>query len=94
MCRLVGGRGKISNDLTSACKDSVQIPEKGKFASEAFLESILLGAWRDGSVVKSTGCSFRGHRFDSQQCYGGSQSSVTRGPGDLVPASGFCSQHT
>jgi hypothetical protein len=32
--------------------------------------------WRDGSVVKSTDCSFRGPKFNSQQPHGGSQPSV------------------
>jgi hypothetical protein len=33
-------------------------------------------ALRDGSVVKSTGCSSRGPEFKSQQPHGGSQPSV------------------
>jgi hypothetical protein len=32
--------------------------------------------WRDGSVVKSTDCSSRGLKFNSQQPHGGSQPSV------------------
>jgi hypothetical protein len=32
--------------------------------------------WRDGSAVKSTGCSSRGLEFNSQQPHGGSQPSV------------------
>jgi hypothetical protein len=32
--------------------------------------------WRDGSVVKNTGCSFRGSEFNSQHPHGGSQPSV------------------
>jgi hypothetical protein len=32
--------------------------------------------WRDGSVVKSTGCSSRGPEFKSQQPHGSSQPSV------------------
>jgi hypothetical protein len=35
-----------------------------------------LRGWRDGSVVKSTGCSFEGHEFNSQKSLGGSQPSV------------------
>jgi hypothetical protein len=31
--------------------------------------------WRDGSAVKSTGCSSRGPEFNSQQPHGGSQDS-------------------
>jgi len=36
------------------------------------------GGWRDGSAVKSTDCSSRGHEFKSQQPHGGSQPSVKR----------------
>jgi hypothetical protein len=32
--------------------------------------------WRDGSVVKSAGCLFRGPEFNSHQPHGGSQLSV------------------
>jgi hypothetical protein len=32
--------------------------------------------WRDGSVVKSTVCSFGGPEFNSQQPHGGSQPSL------------------
>jgi hypothetical protein len=38
--------------------------------------------WRDGSVGKSTGCSFRGSRFKSQHPYGSLQPSVTLVPGE------------
>jgi hypothetical protein len=38
--------------------------------------------WRDGSVIKSTGCSSRGQRFDSQHPHGSLQSSLTPVPGD------------
>jgi hypothetical protein len=34
--------------------------------------------WRDGSVVKSAGCSSRGPEFNSQQPHGSSQLSVIR----------------
>ena len=34
------------------------------------------GGWRDGSLVKSTSRSSRGHEFNSQQPHGGSQPSV------------------
>jgi hypothetical protein len=33
-------------------------------------------AWRDGSKVKSTDCSFRGPEYNSQQPHGDSKSSV------------------
>jgi hypothetical protein len=36
----------------------------------------ILWGWRDGSVVKSTGCSSRGPEFNSQESHGGSQASV------------------
>ena len=32
---------------------------------------------RDGSMVKSTVCSSRGHEFNSQQPHGGSQQTIT-----------------
>jgi hypothetical protein len=34
------------------------------------------GGWRDGSVVRSTNCSFRGPEFNSQKPHGGSKLSV------------------
>ena len=37
--------------------------------------------WRDGSLVKSTICSCRGPRFNSQHPHGSSQLSVTPVPG-------------
>jgi hypothetical protein len=40
------------------------------------------GGWRDGSVVKSTGCSSGGPVFNSLQPHGSSQLSVTPVPGD------------
>ena len=40
-----------------------------------------IGGWRDGSAIKSTGCSVRGPKFNSQQPYGGSQPSVMRSNG-------------
>ncbi|EDL40873.1 mCG1043924, partial [Mus musculus] len=36
------------------------------------------GDWKDGSEVKSTGCSSRGPEFNSQQPHGGSQPSIIR----------------
>ena len=39
--------------------------------------------WRDGSVVKSTDCSFRGPGFNSQDPYDSSQLSMM--PGDSTP---------
>jgi hypothetical protein len=42
--------------------------------------------WRDGSVVKSTGCSSRGPGFNSHLPHGGSQLSITPVPEDLIPS--------
>lgn len=38
--------------------------------------------WGNGFIVKNTGCSWRGLRFDSQHARGSSQRSVTPRPGD------------
>ena len=46
----------------------------------------MLG-WRDGSVVKSTGCSCRGPGFASQHPHGGSELPVTPVPGDRIHSS-------
>ena len=42
------------------------------------LNIVSLKGWRDGSEVKSTGCSSRGPEFNSQQPHGGSQPFVLR----------------
>ena len=36
----------------------------------------LVWGWRDGSAVKSKGCSLRGHEFNFQQPHGSSQTSI------------------
>lgn len=43
----------------------------------------------DGSVFQSTGCSYRGPEFDSQDPYSGSQPSVCPVSGDLMASSYF-----
>jgi hypothetical protein len=48
--------------------------------------STTLTGWRDGSEVKSTGCSSRGPEFSSQQPHGGSQPSVMRSGALFWPA--------
>ena len=48
------------------------------------LKKVMLGDWRDGSVVKS--CSSRGPGFNSQHPHGSSQLSVAPIPGDLTPS--------
>lgn len=55
--------------------------------------------WRNGLVVKSTGCTSGGPRFDSQYPRGGSQPSVIPVPRDPTPLSGVlghqpCACHT
>jgi hypothetical protein len=70
-----------------------------RIESKVFVNSLLLVASgllsrrnverRDGSVFKSTGCSSRGPRFNSQHPYNGSQISVTPVPGNITPSSGF-----
>ena len=42
--------------------------------------------WRDGSEVKSTGCSSWGPEFNSQQLHGGSQPSIMRSGAFFWPA--------
>ena len=49
---------------------------------------------RDDSVVKSTGCSSRGPRFEPQHPHVGSQPSITPAPGDLVTSSGLEGHYT
>lgn len=49
------------------------------------------GAKKVSAAVKSTGCSYRGPTFDAQHPHGSSQTSVTPGPGDLIPSAvGAC----
>jgi hypothetical protein len=43
---------------------------------EGYFIRFRVGGWRDGSVVKSTDCSFRGPEFNSQQPHDGLQQSV------------------
>lgn len=44
-----------------------------------FNKMIKVGSWRNGTVVKSASCSFRGLGFDSQHLYGILEPSVTPG---------------
>jgi hypothetical protein len=46
---------------------------------------VVRAGWKEGSMVKSIDCSFRGLDFNSQQPRGGSQPSGLR----LVPSSGL-----
>ena len=51
---------------------------------ERGINNVVLWGWRDSSVVKSTGCSWRGLNFDFQHLYGSSQSFETPVPWDLM----------
>lgn len=51
---------------------------------------------RHGPAIKSTGCSSRVPRFDSQHPHGGSELPVTPVPGELTPSlgsTGVCVVH-
>jgi len=48
--------------------------ENGQLPS--LLKTLMVGGWRDGSVVKSTDYSSRGLKFNSQQPHEGSRPSV------------------
>jgi hypothetical protein len=56
------------------CNPDHKKPNSASNHSE--LRNRFIWSWRDGSVVKSIGCSSRGHEFNSQQPCGGSQPSV------------------
>ena len=47
------------------------------------------GSSQTAQRLRSTGCSSRGPRFNSQHPHGSSQVSVTPVPGDLIPSSGL-----
>jgi hypothetical protein len=66
-----GGKVGISAALTD-----VFIVGSMELTLEVIPETLKLGGWRDGSVVKRTGCFSRGHDFSSQQPHGGSQLSI------------------
>lgn len=56
--RLVGigggaGGGGGRNGFISACKGSVQVPEKGMLASETHLENTLLVVWREALWLRA-----------------------------------------
>jgi hypothetical protein len=57
----------------STCKTKINVR-----TSNFILKSCELWSRRDGSVVKSTDCPFRGPEFNSQQPHGGSQPSAKR----------------
>lgn len=47
-------------------------------------KKMSVGGWRDSSEIKSTGCFFRGPRFDSQHPHVGLQTSITSMQGNLT----------
>lgn len=49
------------------------------------LSRFLIGDWRDGSVVKSTCCSFRKPRFNSQPPCGDSELYVNSSSQNTTP---------
>lgn len=54
-----------------------------------WIEMVYRQRWRDGSVIKSTSCSSKGHEFGSQQLHFASQPSTTLVPNALTPSSGL-----
>jgi hypothetical protein len=50
--------------------------QKALKSLELEMQMVVNMGWRDGSAVKSTGCSSRGSEFNSQQPHGGVQPSV------------------
>lgn len=49
----------------------------------------MVQGWKDGSVVKTTGCSYRGLRFGSQHPHNIVQPFIILVPGALTPSSGL-----
>jgi hypothetical protein len=52
--------------VMSACPGTAE-----RFHVQARVKEEETGSWRDSSKVRSTGCSSRGLRFDSQHPHGG-----------------------
>lgn len=50
----------------------------------------VLGDYRDGSAIKSSGCYCREPEFEPQPPHGSSQPPMTAVPGDLTLFSGLC----
>ena len=50
-----------------------RVQQKETVKNVMFIKEQTTGGWRDGSVVKSTGCSSRGIWFSSQHPHGSSQ---------------------
>jgi hypothetical protein len=87
----LGGRGRRISEFEASlvyrmssgtARDTQRKPVSEKRERERERENPVLG-WRDGSVVKSTGCSSRGPEFKSQQPHGGPQPSVMESDGLL-----------
>jgi len=75
--RVLEGLSAVSPALIPSCSENL-----------ASLKIQAHGGRREGSEVKSTGCSSRGPEFKSQQPYGGSQ------PPTMVPSSGLQANRT
>lgn len=54
------------------------------------MNKITSKSWKDGSMVKITGCSFTEHRFNSQQQYSGPQPSLTEVQRNTTHSSDLC----
>lgn len=82
------------------CSNLLQRPQKTSITSNElsylplrneqahFGITIKMKCWhqRDGSTVKSTDCSSKGSRFNSQHSHGSSRLSVAPDPGELTPS--------
>ena len=70
--------------------DGVQMNLTSEKTAWAFLKlKTNKEGWRDGSALKSTGCSSRRPGFNTQHPHSSSQLSVTPAPGDPTPSDVF-----
>jgi hypothetical protein len=77
VCNPSTGEARTGGPVQSQLKLYREIvPQKKRKKNTIHLKIIIIRGWRDGSVVKSSDCSFRGPEFNSQQPHGGSQPSV------------------
>jgi hypothetical protein len=70
------GKERTRKETKEKRKEKKRKEKKRKEKKRKEKKRIDSRAWRDGSVVKSTDCSSRGPKFNSQQPHGGSQPSV------------------
>jgi len=77
-------KGHVDLVQNSTRKSLKLIGTGGTFLNRTLMAHTLrskidkLGGWKDGSVVKSTDCFFRGSELKSKQPHGGSQPFVMR----------------